>query len=215
MMKKYSTLCLIALAVAGCSDPEMPDRATLDYVPDEGWSGAPSPDFYERWFGDQLYAMREPPLASARDLSGYRERFRLTVLPSFSPGSAYRIDTMVNGDAYLRWARLDGFGGYDTGKLSFQSRRKLTTDEVARFRSAIMKSQFHQVGREVDEVTPTYDEKGVLLGHRFCLDGTEKVFEEISDNKQYYAIRNCGFNRDRLKLLFDVVTDFVPRSPYE
>src|SRR3954465_12496715 len=141
-----------------------------DYVPDTGWhDDSWSRDFYERWFGDQLRAMGEPPLGAPPDLAGFEERFRLLVLPTFSPAFASRIDVGRDGRATLHWADLNGRGGYDPGGLARQGSRALRGSELRRFRSALAAAAMVSLRREQsDEMVNRADGSSTI---RMCVDG--------------------------------------------
>ncbi|CAN0457345.1 unnamed protein product, partial [Ectocarpus fasciculatus] len=112
--------------------------ASLDYVPDSGWSDFDdAPDFYEDWFGDQLRASKEPPLTKQDDLEDFSSRFRLLVLPTFEPAFVYRIDETLTGKFVLNYTKLDGAGGYEPGDVAVSWNRDLSELESEKVMAAV------------------------------------------------------------------------------
>jgi hypothetical protein len=181
---------LLAAALLGAGS-----RGGPDYVPDSGWQNeAWAKDFYESWFGRQLRAMHEPPLATAADLKRFRMRIRLTVLPTSAPATAYRVDERPDGAMILRWTRLDGRGGYAPGVIDEAGVRRLTAAEARALRAAIAQAGLASLPRELQEV----DE----AGHpSICIDGTFTVIEKLDAQGRIYLTRNCGIDEEPLRRL--------------
>jgi hypothetical protein len=180
-----------------------------DYVPDTGWEDTDwSPTYYEDWLGGQLRAMREPALSGRTGLAGYRERFRLLVLPSFEPSYFYRIDVRQDGIALLRWGRLNGRGGYAPGRLVRQGTRPLLATELGEFRHALVSGALSTLSRQ--EQVIFIDEQGneVL---RSCFDGTLLVLEHLTAHGRAYVVRRCTIE-DSLQRLADAVYRMKPRA---
>ncbi len=170
--------------------------SAADYVPDTGWRDNEwAHAFYERWFGNQLKAMREPPLSSEADLAGYRERFRLLVLPTFQPAYAYRIDVRQDGTAVLRWARLNGAGGYAPGRLARQGSRPLRAEELQAWREALAAATLGSLTQ--DERGPVEREDGSIV---ICPDATTSIFEYLDRSGRTYVARYCEIEAPLLRL---------------
>jgi hypothetical protein len=150
------------------------------YVPPGIWSRSDQPDAYEKWFGDQLRAMREPVLWRAGDCGGYARRFRLLVLPSFHPAYAVRVDQPHGGDGLVRVARLSGRGGYAPGSLAEEESYVLPRAEMARLAAAIDQSGLAALPPE-----PPGDEQSGLF-----LDGVQFVFELVDDEASRFVTRH-------------------------
>lgn len=191
---------LLAAALLGAGPGVHPD-----YVPDSGWENdAFAKDFYESWFGGQLRAMREPPLATAADLGHFRMRIRLTVLPTFASALAYRVDERPDGAMILRWARLDGRGGYAPGVIDEAGIRHLTESEARALRAAIAEAGLASLPREPREA----DETGNL---KICIDGTTLVIEKLDSAGRIYLTRACGIDEEPLRRLALALIALNPR----
>jgi len=185
--------------------------ASVDYVPDSGWRDDEwARGFYERWFGNQLRAMGEPPLSNGADLDGFRERIRLLVLPTFKPAFAYRIDVRQDGAATLNWARLDGRGGYAPGALARRGARRLRRSETAHLSSALGTARLAALPRkESSEPITNADGTQTLT---ICADGTTYVFERLSAEGRQYLTRSCEIEDEGLARLAKFIFRLRPRS---
>jgi hypothetical protein len=196
---------ILALALLGSDVAGRPD-----YVPDTGWNDAEwAPSFYEGWYGDQLLAMGEPPLATDSDLAGFSERLRLLVLPTFQPGYAYRIDVRPDGSAVLRWARLNGLGGYAPGGLARQGSRLLRPKESRRLKAALEGAALSSLPRDlpIRETKPDGTES-----LRLCIDGTAFVFEHLDAAGRAFVKRDCGPDEAGLRRLAEAIFRLRPRE---
>jgi len=181
-----------------------------DYVPDTGWHDDEwARSFYERWFGRQLSAMREPPLATPADLAGMRQRFRLLVLPTFKPAFAYQVDEYTDGTANLRVVRLDGRGGYSPGKVSSDVRRSLRPEELQAFHTAAQAADLGSQAREEPSPSPKPNPDG-SQEIRFCVDGTTYVFEQLDQTARQFVMRMCNIDESGLAGLVDAVFALQP-----
>ena len=189
---------ILALALQGAQPAQ-----AWDYVPDTGWhDDAWARSFYERWFGGQLRAMREPPLATGSDLGGFSERLRMLVLPTFRPAYAYRVDFRADGSAALRWARLNGRGGYAPGRLARQRSRALAPHEVRRLKEALAAAALGSLPRE-EPLAPADADGTEDIG--ICVDGTGFVFEHLSVDGRHFLSRSCGIEEERLRRLGETI----------
>ncbi len=180
-----------------------------DYVPDDGWDDNDwARTFYEDWLGAQLRAMREPALSGQTQLDGYYERFRLLVLPSFEPAYSYRIDVRPDGAARLRWARLNGRGGYAPGRLVRQGYRSLLSSELRDFRRALAAAALDSLSRE-EQVVFIDEEGNEYL--RSCFDGTLLVFEHLTAHRRVYVVRHCTIENS-VQRLADAIYRLRPRA---
>jgi hypothetical protein len=191
---------LLAAALLGAGSAGGPD-----YVPDSGWQNDEwAKDFYEGWYGGQLRAMHEPPLATAADLEHFRMRIRLTVLPTFDPAFAYRVDERADGAMILRWARLDGRGGYAPGVIDEAGARHLTAAEARALRAAAAAPGLASLPREPREA----DGAGNLS---ICVDGTTVVIEKLDAGGRIYLTRDCGIDEEPLRRLAHALIALNPR----
>lgn len=148
-------------------------------------------------------------MAGNADLVGYRERFRLLVLPSFWPAYAYRIDVRQDGSAYLRWARLNGRGGYEPGRLVRQGTRPLRSHELRELRQALtaLATVTRETQNEVDGTVNPDGSQNVSI----CVDGTMLVLERLTPTGRDYVIRDCDIE-ESLRRLLNVVSRMKPRN---
>lgn len=177
-----SALLLCASAAAPRQgDPFRPDPtpASRRYVPADIWRDARRAGFYERWFGGQLRAMREPILSRPGDGRGFRRRLRMLVLPSFHHPYAIRVDEAGAGGARVRIVRLSGAGGYAPGRIIEQESITLSAEETAALNRAVDASG-------LDGLPPTA-RQGI------CLDGVSFVFEQADPQRsRFVSVHQCG-----------------------
>ncbi|NNC73723.1 MAG: hypothetical protein HKN78_12725 [Sphingomonadaceae bacterium] len=183
--------------------------ATTDYVPDTGWRDNDwTSVFYENWFGRQLRAMGEPPIVDDSDLAGHQSRFRLLILPSFRPASAYRVDQNIDGTGSLRAVVLDGAGGYEPGNIAQSVSRTLDPEELDQLESVISEASLDFLPREGEpEGVREIDGETVI---RICMDGTTYVFEYLANGRRHYLERSCIIEENALRDLVDVTTALAP-----
>lgn len=158
------------------------------YVPDTGWSDKWAGRFYERWYGKQLRAMGERPLALKR---GTSRSFRFLALPNRQGAFAFRVEFRSKGSALLRWVELDGYGGYAPGKILQEGRRDLRPAERRRLAEALAKAALSSRPREWDgdEITTNADGSQSLV---MCHHATHYIFEEVeAGGRHYVQRRNC------------------------
>ena len=169
--------------------------ASIDYVPETGWGDKDwSADFYEEWFGNQLAAAREPSLLEPTALGSAKSRFRLLVLPSFSPATVYRIDEASSGNLHLIYKVLDGAGGYDPGQIALTSERELTATEALAFTEALNAAQLPSAQRDAG-LDATVDEDGNEI-LTVCADGTQIVLERLTASQSIFITRHeCELER--------------------
>jgi len=177
---------ILCVSLSGC--------ASVHYVPETGWGDNDwRADLYEEWFGSQLAAAREPSLSKAADLGNKSSRFRLLILPSFSPASVYRIDEVRSGEMILTYTLLNGAGGYEPGQIEVRTRRELTANEKRQFSDALDGAKLPSV--QPDAPLTTVDEDGNEI-IRVCADGTRIVVERLSRNQRAFFTRHeCELER--------------------
>lgn len=153
-----------------------PPATQGSYVPAGIWRDPEQEAHFERWFGDQLRAMREPVLSRMRDRAGFRRRFRMLVLPSFHPAYAIRIDEEAAGGARVRIVRLGGAGGYTPGGIKQEESFTLGADAVRQIDAAIEASGLAALAPDSDR--------------SLCLDGARFVFELIDERSNRFVTRH-------------------------
>lgn len=181
------------------------------YVPREGWIGEASPAFFERWFGNQLLAMEERPFSEPGLLEGHTQRFRLTVLPTFTPGFSARIDKQSGGRVRLHWVILDGAGGYAPGKVADSGDRLLDAREVFLLDRALRRANLGDLPVREPPPTERIDPKTGATTITICADGTAWLFELLTENGPSFVYRSfCGHDDASLVRLIDTTYDLLP-----
>ncbi len=171
----------LGLLIASTSEAAIPGR----YVPSTGWARGDA-TFYERWFGRQLSAMREPALRGPSALSNHRRRFRLLVLPSFAPAYAYRVDEDARGSTIVHWVILDGAGGYAPGRIAERGSRPLSASEAQGLQRAIAEARLPDLPRQFGIGEATGGDDAIIL----CADGTQYVLELLEPNGTVFLTRH-------------------------
>ncbi|MBO9500024.1 MAG: hypothetical protein J7483_11275 [Novosphingobium sp.] len=204
---------LFMLTLAGCA---------TNYVPDSGWEhrlAAWRPDdaaqFYERWYGGQLAAMREPSFQDANAVAGFARRYRLTVLPTFTPGFAARVDQRADGRAVLHWVILDGAGGYDPGTIADRGAVALTPEQVESLDRAIAAANLPVMVRAEPVDSPRIDPETGATVMTICVDGTTWLFELASPDRQAFLTRSCVPDEVALRGLIDVTYALLPTDSFD
>lgn len=114
----------------------------------------------ERWYGGQLCAMREEPLAR----SPADEAYRFLWLRSFHHPVAVRIEASAGTSALIA-VELDGAGGYEPGTAKRRLERALSEQEWTTLVTAINAASFW----DAPTTTPPQDEDGaqwIIEGYR-------------------------------------------------
>ena len=211
-MRQLPRMLLISLLMTAASPTaQSASEASLYYLPTSGWRDEGSRQFHERWFGDQLRAMNEPSLSEQASLSGLRQRFRLLVLPTFEPASAYRVDERPDGSATLHWVRLTGRGGYAPGTVSAQTDRVLRREEVQALDAAIAGAHLDALTREVSGEGTTHAYRDGSQRITVCADGVTFGIEVRSERGWRFVKLSCS-SLAPLNLLIRTVIRLRPRT---
>lgn len=132
-------------------------------------------EFEAAWYGKALHRMNEPRLPeSAKDTTTVV--YRVTVLPTWGNPIAVRAQE-IGGNFTLFARRLDGFGGYDPGKLVEKKDVKFTEADSRQLASLITRLRFF-------DMSPTDDVRGN--------DGDEWILEGVSEGKYHVVQRWCA-----------------------
>lgn len=164
----------------------------LAYFSKSLWPCEHNRQFYGDWYGKHLRAMEEPSFAAADAARGYSRRYRLLVLPTFTPAYAIRIDVPLHGPVRATVVTETGAGGYDPGNKvplwSYEIREHHPGEMDDMVRGARIENRTN--GAEPE--TPS----GQIV---VCGDGTRYVFEELdADGTQHLVSRHqCDLDGDR------------------
>lgn len=183
-----------------------PTTAPRHYVP----AGVERYVFYERWFGGQLRAMREPILAGPGTLGRFHRRFRLLVLPTFDHGYAIRVDEDEDG-ADLHFVRLSGRGGYAPGHVATRGQRRLDRETAARVDRAVDQSGVANLPWLAPPPQPATLPSGEQE-IQVCGDGTDFVFETVDAGGSHFVTRSCGISPELLALARQIEAVASPLS---
>jgi hypothetical protein len=153
--------------------------------------------FYERWFGGQLRAMREPPLWTPQAIETHPDRIRLLVLPVFYKGFAVRIDRMPDGKGLLVAKLLSGRGGYKAGEI--EKRRSISLSAA---QLAILDQKIAASG-----IWKFYPEAFNQGEDEVCLDGIEVVLERNSAKGHQYSNANivCSVSSGFINVMREIL----------
>jgi hypothetical protein len=148
---------------------------------------------------ENLRALREP------DLQGSKvEAYRLVVLRSFEHPFSVRISVLPSGVAFATVRATNGRGGYSAGTLSLDRVVALTQDQFARVRAA-MGERFVAIATDL----PHRDERGELIEHITCSDGSSLALEAVSSRGYHRVARLCVYE----DALVDAMQAFRPFYP--
>lgn len=179
--------------------------AETAYFPPGVWDDSKSAIFYERWFGDQLKAMKEKPLWIERHTLKADMSVRLLFLPSFDHSSILQLSFYADGRVIYEFKDVTGKGGYDPGTLRSKSEAEVDAQSI-------------------DAINALLDIIEPLTGHtpteavnfaRICTDGT-KIVLEFSGQGKYIAItrHECDMDskdplRQFVRLLNDIAEEKI------
>ena len=156
-------------AVADVEDPPVVESywppgtfAVREDIPD---------DFVRDWYSTQLCAMGEAPLAPPNDDT---VRVRFTWIPSFHPAVSVRIEHK-GAQTSMTAIELDGFGGYEAGRIAKRTSRLLSADEWASLTEIVTATDIWNL--------PTKPPPGDTIG----LDGAQWMIE-ITTGDKYHVV---------------------------
>ncbi len=138
-------------------------------------SGVMLANFRLGWYSKHLVALKEPVLNDSSPTKVYR----FTLLPSFRNPIAIRLENKKD-QITLYWKVCDGKGGYDSGKLLTDKKKKLSLKEWTQFQQKIDSIDFWN--------TPTIDNSV------FGVDGTQWILEGKEFGKYHVVDRWNGRN---------------------
>jgi hypothetical protein len=136
----------------------------------------------EKWYGGQLCAMREEPLAR----SPADEAYRFLWLRSFHHPVSVRIEAS-SGTSALVAVELDGAGGYEPGTAKLRTERSLSEQQWTSLVAAINAATFWDVPTKDPTEEGIDGAQWIIEGHRH---GTYHVVERWSPGSG--PIRSAG-----------------------
>lgn len=151
-------------------------------------TGVESASFHLDWYSKQLIALKEPVL---NDPSSTKV-FRFTWLRSFHNPIAIRLENKKD-HITLYWKACDGKGGYDSGKLVTDKKKKLSLKEWTQFQQKIDSIDFWNI--------PTTDNSV------FGVDGARWILEGKESGKYHVVDRWEGRNIKQICLDLLKMTD--------
>jgi hypothetical protein len=131
-------------------------------------------DFNAKWYSNQLHALGEPSLfALAQEEEA--ESYRFLWLRTFHHPIAVRVDRLQSDGSWILVTKIaSGAGGYSPGKLTTNTSRKLTAQDVQNLLSKFESSGFWNAPNPVNDQTGTDGSQwiieGVKAGHYHVID---------------------------------------------
>ncbi len=192
-------MLIVTLPAAGGAD-ERVDK----YFPVNAWkplgtrTQQEQSQFFERWFGGQLAAMREPSLAFGDYLERGPNELRLLFLPTFSRSSMLRITYSDQLEVSFEFKKLSGTGSSFPGELVEYSTGAVDEDDADRVFTLL-------------EVIAPWKEAEIPVARGFCYDGTQTVIEfRKGDAYRVIERHECDLANDdsirRLIHVFDEIS---------
>ena len=184
-----SILTIIFLAAASCTTatdktiqgdnkfdtlPLPVDSATFYFKTKPNWQDTTRDaldTFVNSWYSHMLFALKEPVL---NDYKGGKEIYRFTWLRSFHHPAVVRLEKQ--GDIVRLFSKVcSGAGGYEPGKIIFDTSFNLTHKQVDTINVKLDSANFWMLQTESRDNTGT--------------DGSEWIIEVFKDNKYHMAVR--------------------------
>lgn len=150
------------------------DSATLYFVTKPNWQDTTTnavDSFVNSWYSKMLFALREPVLKS---YLGDKEIYRFIWLRTFNHPVSVRLEKQ--GDIVKLFSKVcNGAGGYEPGKIIFDTTIDLTDKHVDTINFKLDYANFWTLQTETGE------ENG--------LDGSEWIIEVFKSNKYHMVVR--------------------------
>ena len=160
------------LIFVGLSHSVLAEKPKSFFPTSEGGDKETISLFEEEWYSKHLRLMEQPSLyAKVGDKSA--DIYRFTLLPTWGdPRCA--VVTKRDGKAEIFFARLDGDGGYDPGKLVENAKRELSLQES---------KKFFTLFDALDFAKQSTDDP--VIG----VDGSQWILERLKDGKYHIVVR--------------------------
>jgi hypothetical protein len=129
-----------------------------------------SHEFYAKWYGKHLYAMKEPSLWESRNEKGGTS-YRLLYLRTFHEPICVRV-ILEAEEGFLFVKKTNGKGGYEPGSISIKRSLVLTKKEINQIFSLFKELSFWKMS------------SSLIDGG---LDGSEWILE-VSGNGKYHVV---------------------------
>lgn len=188
-----------------------------DYFPKKAWADASNPEAayeeHSNWYGAHLAAMAEPALWSPTLRARSPRAYRLLVLPFFDNPVTIRIEQRRRGGGRLRFAKLSGYGGYETGALD--TAREMELDAEAFRQLEIKLANFGITTVQRQENYKLSRSKTGRPVSAYCRDGTTFVFESVVEGRYHMAdVHSCfaGTDVNRLAEAFYAAAGVTPTT---
>ncbi len=128
-------------------------------------------NFRNKWYSEQLFAMREPVIFSD---SSQTEIYRFLWLRTFHNPISIRIEKQQN-IYLLTWKLCNGAGGYEPGQLTIAKQKQIDSESWENFKTLLSQIDFWDMDTEEKEI----------MG----LDGSQWILEGKKDSKYHVVDR--------------------------
>lgn len=158
------------------------------------WNCEGDREFYSIWYGRQLDALGEPSFAQPLSAKGFKARYRLLVLPSFTPAYSIRVDYASDKQGARATVVMgSGSGGYDPGKRIPLWSYELRSISAERLADAVRESGIAAMLQRSPLAGPDKDGNIVICG-----DGTQFVLEILGPDgeQRLWSRHSCDLDRD-------------------
>jgi hypothetical protein len=150
------------------------DSATFYFKTKANWQDTTRDaldSFVNSWYSHMLFALKEPVL---KDYEGNKKVYRFTWLRSFNHPAVIRLEKQ--GNIVRLFSKVsNGAGGYEPGKIIFDTTLSLTQKQVDTLKQKLDIANFWTLQTE------TRDNNGK--------DGSEWIIEVLDDNQYHMVVR--------------------------
>lgn len=144
-----------------------------------------------------LSKFSEPQIYSNEKIKG--EIYRLIIWQTFYSPISLRLER-GNNETNLTVKQLSGEGGYETGKVKFESKLKISEKQFQKFKLLIERSKFSAL-KTKDELLEGQNNEAIAI----CLDGATWTLESMLGNNYHAIERYCPEDKDILNIGFYLI----------
>ena len=142
--------------------------------------------FLNKWYSEQLFAMREPIIFSDKS---NKEIYRFTWLRTFDNPIAIRIEKQ-DSTYLLFWKVCNGAGGYEPGQLTENKQKTIDKETWDKFKSKLNDINFWNLPTKENEIMGTDGSQWILEGKKDSKYHTVDRWSPSEKGKYYQC---CDF----------------------